>query len=630
MSSLARIALAALLGCASTQIGCKKETREAPPKDEQPLGKPDGEQLAEGAAEPVVPACTVEVGTAVPAALMERHATELDTKPKSKKCRSAQRRLREAREAIGRHDFLAAEAAARTAVEECATPLGHLLRAEALAALDSKHRAIASLEAFSAGAEAAEKAQAREVIAALRSRRVLKAGTPLRAADDPDLATLCAAFAANPQQHSALALATALHDAKRPEDAQIMFQRALFMASGPSHDPIQVRIVLPMAPPARGDAGRGESAADQVRLLRFSADGTSLAVATERNVYAWNLREGGAPAHFEAGGQIVDLDFADPEKTLLVSAKGKPVTQWNPADGKHAALFEHADREATSTAVSPDGGMVAVALAPKRGGDSEIVLWSSTESKRLGSFKALGQAESLAFYKHGTHLIWEGPGFIFDHPAAPDDDSAPIEVSDQHGLYTTRTGIVCASSLDSESTFRNEDGPGDPPPDISWTETFECWDPSDKTASWTHELEDEGSMSGVFADNASVVAAVREKRVLMSRAGETPKKRIAFDSEPVALALRPNGKLLASATRDGMVRLHTAPRGRYVATLFARTDGRWAVVTTDEVDGPADDDALAPLLRWTVGNFEAPGIARLTQARTARLLPTALRRARVD
>ncbi len=248
------------------------------------------------------------------------------------------------------------------------------------------------------------------------------------------------------------------------------------------------------------------------RVVAFSPDGATLAVATSIGVYLYNFTTLEEIAFFETNAQVNSVAFS-PDGSLLASGDYKEVKLWDVATHQEVATLR-GRYDVNSVAFSPDGSLLA------SGSDDDTVkLWDVATLQEVATLTGHpGGVESVAFSPDGSLLAsgsdddWSGHG-------------ATVKLWDV-STYEEAATLRGHSGHDVESVAFSPDGSllasG------SWDNTVKLWDVA--------TYEEVATLTG----HSKFVESV---------------------------AFSPNGSLLASGSDDDTVKLWDVSTRQEVATL---------------------------------------------------------------
>ena len=145
------------------------------------------------------------------------------------------------------------------------------------------------------------------------------------------------------------------------------------------------------------------------RALAFSPDGDTLAVGGYQSVALWNIDERKLVAEFKGHrGYVTSLCFS-PDGTQLASASEDLTARlWNVSDGTEVAKFEGHTHPVLGVAISPDGQLVATAAGDEARltKPGEVKTWSIETGNEVHTFPPHERgATGVAFSPDGALLV---------------------------------------------------------------------------------------------------------------------------------------------------------------------------------------------------------------------------------
>jgi WD40 repeat protein len=263
--------------------------------------------------------------------------------------------------------------------------------------------------------------------------------------------------------------------------------------------------------------------------LAFSADGTRLHTSDDERGHVWDLTAGKAVSSFphpaddkEKGVWIVA--FSPDGKLLATGTQStRAVRVWDAATGKMLHELKGDGGGIECAVFSPEGGVLAVANR-----DEAVEVWDASAGKRLRTLKGTGdRTVALAFSPDGSLLAAVANG----------------------GISSTATGLqqVVLWNVEAEEVVTRV-----PAPEVCGVR----FSPDGKLLAW-----ESGTAVG-FID------------------ATTGKHIHSYDAHtgPVtALAYSPDGKLIATGSEDGTVRVWNPDTGEPVGALRGHKDHVYAV-----------------------------------------------------
>jgi WD40 repeat protein len=258
-----------------------------------------------------------------------------------------------------------------------------------------------------------------------------------------------------------------------------------------------------------------------ITALAFSPDGKFLATGgVDHTARLWNTGTGKDLGKlFDHDGTVNALVFT-PNGKELISA-GMQFRAWDLEGDKEARRFGSERSNTGMIALSPDGKRVAFPLK-----NSGVALWNPADDKAIHDFKEKtigGQAICLAFSPDGKRIA---------------SGSAPVQ-----RIGRDREGLVAIWDVDNRKLLHQFGG---------------------------HPLTCEtGVIAVAFAPDGKGVIYAENKTISLSDV-ESGNEYRRFDghTDPItALALSPDGRVLASADKDGVTYLWEAHTGTQMRLL---------------------------------------------------------------
>lgn len=290
-----------------------------------------------------------------------------------------------------------------------------------------------------------------------------------------------------------------------------------------------------------------------VTALAFDRDGGRLAVSGYHEVLVFHAEDGRLLQRIgNVAERIHGLDFS-PDGTLLAIAAGTPgrfgeVTLVQMKDGKLAAELALAADAFLDVAFSPDGNKVAAA-----GADRTIRVWNTADGTEI--LRAEGHADwvtAIAFSPDGQRIA----------TASRDKTSKVLELPSGSPLVT----FAAHQEPVHDVAFS---GDGKLVATCGSDRRIRFWDASSGKQTKSSGLGGEGLSLVRFDDNSLVCGTSGRTMRRFGFDGEQQSLHDGFPDWPTALAVTPDGSLLAIGTADGQVSIRTNDESRDVRTLRA-------------------------------------------------------------
>ena len=342
-----------------------------------------------------------------------------------------------------------------------------------------------------------------------------------------------------------------------------------------------------------------------VAAVAFSPDGKLLAAGSYGQVVVWDLTTV-RPARVLTNvlGAVNDLKFSPDGKTLAVaggqpSAKGD-LRLYAVADWKLLATLRGHDDVIFSVAFSPDGKRLLSASF-----DHSVRLWDVHAHKSLREYTHHSDfVYAVAFTPDGKKLA----------SASKDRTVQLVDVETGKGLFTfsgmDQDVMAVACSPDGKAVVSSGLEPA-----LHWwnPQTGELIKKQGGHGQGTHEL-------AFSKDGKRLVSAGADRTVRSwDPATQAAVKTFPAGSVPYSVAISPAGKLIASGSFDGLVRLHDEATARPLLTLLAlpAADEKadWLAVTPEGY--AAGSDRLLAEATWRAGKDAWPAARQPEQVAKA-------------
>ena len=330
--------------------------------------------------------------------------------------------------------------------------------------------------------------------------------------------------------------------------------------------------------------------------IRYSPDGTQLAVGSSIGIWIYNTHTGkelnlltghikgpeliaySPDGHTLASGGAVwpELIAYSPDGSLYAGT----VCLWDPNTGEHkVTLGEHEER-VTCVEFSPDGSILASGNVDPRG-DGTIRLWDVVTGKRKATLKGhTGGYKLMVFSPDGQTLASADSGGFF---------GGPMENVEMIRLWNIETGQhITLENPDFRANFIAFSIDGDTIATGGWDNnidrdlwpgTVQLWD----AATGEHkETLTEQHTNSVFTvvyspNGVSFVSASKDDKILLWDTA-TYQLKAELTGYSDAIAFSPDGNTLAIAGPDRKIGLWDAMSGEHQLTLTENTDEVYSLV----------------------------------------------------
>jgi hypothetical protein len=349
-----------------------------------------------------------------------------------------------------------------------------------------------------------------------------------------------------------------------------------------------------------------------VSAVAFSPNDKLLAAGSFGQVAIWDLTTA-KPVKILTNvlGAVHDVKF-NPTGTLLAVAGGQPSGQgevrlFQTSDWKLLNVLRGHDDVVFSVAFTPDGNRLATGSF-----DHTVGLWDVASHQKLKTYTGHSDfVYAVAFGPDGKKLASAGKDRIV----------RLVEIDTGKSLFTfsgmENDIMALAFSPDGKRVVS------------SGFETALYW--------WNTETGEQVKAMGGHSVAVHEIAFSKDGKRVISGGGDrtlrlwdgntmAALRNAGVNSVIYAVAISPNGKLIASGTFDGLVRLHDEANLKHVASFVSVPSGEqadWLVMTPEGYS--AASDGFHKLGRWRMKGQDVPGPAAWSALGQVDVLVSALR-----
>ena len=312
-----------------------------------------------------------------------------------------------------------------------------------------------------------------------------------------------------------------------------------------------------------------------INIMRFSPDGTRLAVGTNVGVWLYDVPDGKETALFTGKpGQVNALAFSHDSKILASGGFNNPVIQlWDVSNSNKLSTFKTDGRShAISALAFSEDNATLISLVMF----GHVILWDvKTGSKALFNLRSMHLNKSTAISQNGSiFVIGEDNGKInlWDVNQRSKRETLKGHSSLFKGKGLLPSIVSGAFNLPQNPniwslTFSSN---GKMLASGSLDRTVQLWDIEKSKKLVTFKGHKGGITAVAFSKDGNTLASGDEKNVIKLWDLKTKQNRATLNEHTngvYALAFSPDGKTLASGSSDGTIRFWNPVTGRKINTF---------------------------------------------------------------
>jgi len=334
-----------------------------------------------------------------------------------------------------------------------------------------------------------------------------------------------------------------------------------------------------------------------VRSVAFSPNGRTLASGgADGTVRLWDRATGDETATLRGHTQsVASVAFSPDGKTLVSGSEDQTVRFWDPATADQTATLKGHERAVYSVAFSPDGKILASASR-----DSTVKLWDAAAPEQVPTLRGHeAVVNSVAFSPDGKTLvsgggdhtvrIWlldtgEGKSTLEGHQGivtsvafSPDGKTLASGSYDQtvrlwdaatgrqRAMLKSHTHYVTSVAFSPDGKSLASSGSGGPPG--YRVGTVKLWDPASSQLKRTLKAD---ALGLAFSPDGRILASGSRDHTAVLWNLITGELQAALEGHihgPWDVAFSPDGTTLATASADGTIGLWNVTTGEEVTTL---------------------------------------------------------------
>ena len=299
-----------------------------------------------------------------------------------------------------------------------------------------------------------------------------------------------------------------------------------------------------------------------INIMRFSPDGTHLAVGTDVGLWLYDVPDGNETALFTGHtGHINALAFSDDGRFLASGGYNNPVIQvWDiPTKSKHTTIKLNLDGDVLTALVFYGRTLISLYSGHS---DRQLTYWHVDTGKKLSEFSLDDSYNNQVFSQDGSHLavnkqnggirLWDTTtnkivGTLLGHGNERDSDILTL-------AFSQNKKILASGSEDK---------------------TVKLWDTQDHNELATLKGHDAWITAAAFSDDGKTLASGDAGKVIKLWDMESRKERatlIGHKKTINALTFAPVGApdysgCLASGSADGTIRIWNPENGEELVTF---------------------------------------------------------------
>ncbi|MDJ0796280.1 MAG: tetratricopeptide repeat protein [Calothrix sp. MO_167.B12] len=292
-----------------------------------------------------------------------------------------------------------------------------------------------------------------------------------------------------------------------------------------------------------------------VTSVNFSPNGEMVVSGDASGMVIIWRKNGEEIARFQAHDKkITSLSFSPDNQTVLSGSEGKTLTRWN-LKGEEIVTFKGNEEEITSFSFSPDGQKIASGSK-----DGNIKLWNVKNGKEIPTFKSKSNGriiKSISFSTDGKTIV-----------SVSDEETRKFWNLNGEEVKTGN-GVPSRVIIKSDSETSNQQGNNTllKPADVYLLKILYLPD----SLAFNGRNIDDDQTTGTVRLSSEDINAINAEFLQIYTGEKTSFLLKGHKKEVTSASLSPNGKMLASGSKDKTVKLWNLEKKNFTTPDISRS-----------------------------------------------------------